>query len=571
MRISLGSFPGVHMFSAALIATQTTPPPTTPEHACGAFAVACDVGKGIVDGAGVAVGGVAGAAAGGFLEKLVADTAGGVAEFLVYLATIWLRIPLPPLTGDGVSFDPPAVDPAVLTLASNLWWFGLVLGIGAILTVGIRLTLSWRNGSGEAAFGRLFWVAGGVLLLGVASNVVGYFLTVTSSPGAGQGIGFVQVVTFQWTAIMAIVSVMIGAIRTIWSQDGRNLASLGASLIRLLVVSTFSLAVVNVLAAAFDRLSIWVLEQATSCDLVEGQDGACLSEKVRIMVLGVQDLTTPYQGPTGLASLLALLVLVIISLAVMIQMMMMLVRAAIIILMVGFLPLASSFTNTEMGKKWFDSSVGWLLAALLYKPVSAVIIASGIWMTSALETSLKDTVVSTILGLTVIVLSVVAAPALLRLCVPAVSQVASSGSGGMMATAMVMSSVASLLGGGNKGGGPEGASPGGSSSPTMSSAQPGPVGATGGGSSGSRGTAGSSGAAASRGAAGSTGMSGAGAAAGAVGGGSAAGGGAAAAGAAGGPVGMAVSVGAQKVGEGIQQGAAVVNAAVDGSLGGEKQ
>lgn len=515
-------------------------------------------------------GDVASSAANKTLESLVAGAMESVGKIATEMATLWISIPMPPLTGTATSASSQPISPEVLTLASYLWWIGLAVGILAVIAVGARMVLSLRSGDGSAAFGRLGWVFAGILILSSASSVTGLFLTSRYSVGASEGISFVQVSLFQWTAVLAMTSVMIAAIRTMWHQRGQELVTLASSLLRLGIVAAGAVIIVNTLAASFDSFSIWILQSATDCDF-SGQDSACFGEKLTTLALGAGAASAGSPLVQVLGMLMALLVISVMGLTLMLQMMLLIFRTAIMTILVGMLPLATSFTNTEMGMKWFKNCVGWLLAALLYKPVAALIIAAGIRMSSEWSVDPSHTIITTLLGLTVLLLSVIAMPALMRLCVPAVAQSASGMNATMMATNMVLSS--GIIGGDMVAkhfkNGPEGASSGGnkeshtSSSSTNSSptgAMPGNMPGVGSGPKSSIG----SGAATSSNVAASG--SGAASSAGAASGAGAAGGAAAAAGPAGAGVMVAEKV-IDKTVEGAKKVAETVNSTAQAAIG----
>jgi hypothetical protein len=107
-----------------------------------------------------------------------------------------------------------------------------------------------------------------------------------------------------------------------------------------------------------------------------------------------------------------------------------------IVLLAGVLPVAAAASNTASGKQWWSKSFAWLLAFTLYKPVAAIIYAVSFRMTARDQD--PTTVVS---GVFLMVLAVLALPALLRFLVPATAAMA-SGNAGAVAGAVVGGTLA---------------------------------------------------------------------------------------------------------------------------------
>lgn len=513
----------------------------------------------------------------------------GIGNLVTSMVTSWIRIPMPSLIDESGQYSedvsPVAVDENLIRIGAYLWWFGLAIAVLCVVVVGVRMVLSMRSGDGSAAFGRLGWVFTGAFVISSASSVVGYVLTQNANTNAAGSVHFIQVSLFQWTAFLALVSVMIASIRTMWNQRGQDMAQLGASLLRLLIVAVSAVTFVSLLDGAFNSFTTGILGAASECDMRGEGDRACLGQKVTFMLVGAETVGTAVPLVKVLGVLMVLLVMVILGVVVLLQIAIMIFRSAIIVLLTGMLPLATSFTNTEMGMKWFKNITGWLLAALLYKPVVALIIAAGLRMSGTFSDNKMDEIMTTVLGLTILLLSVVAMPALMKLCVPAVAQTAGAMNATMMATSLVLSSgvvggdmVAKHFknspdGASSGGGTPSGQSLTGSGSPSGALPGGGPGGASShGASSGGAASGGSpaSAPAASSGA-GSIGASGAGAASGA---GSGAAAGASGAAAAAGPAGVALMAAdkvTEKVVEGAKKVAETTKATAEGAIGSGEQ
>ena len=106
--------------------------------------------------------------------------------------------------------------------------------------------------------------------------------------------------------------------------------------------------------------------------------------------------------------------------------MLMLVRGGMLVLLVGTLPLIAAFSNTEMGLQWFRKASAWLLAFALYKPAAAIIYAV------AFDLAGQQGALSLLDGVMMLLLAILALPALMRFLVPATSALAGGGGTGAM-------------------------------------------------------------------------------------------------------------------------------------------
>src|SRR5207248_9543444 len=111
-------------------------------------------------------------------------------------------------------------------------------------------------------------------------------------------------------------------------------------------------------------------------------------------------------------------------LAPLIQIMLMLVRGGMLVLLIGTLPLIAAFSNTEMGLQWFRKASAWLIAFALYKPAAAVVYAV------AFDLAGQPGALALLDGVMMLVLAILALPALLRFVVPATSALAGAGGSG---------------------------------------------------------------------------------------------------------------------------------------------
>lgn len=324
-----------------------------------------------------------------------------------------------------------------------------------------------------------------------------------------------------WTLTLAVLAVILGGIRMIWEQRGAPLKDLLRSLITLALVSGLGLGVISILVIAADAFSAEIIKRST--------DGKGFAESMKILVLANQ---------TGVGVFILIVLGLIGLIASLVQVVLMVVRSGMLVILAGILPTTAAFTNTEMGRQWFQKAVGWTIAFILYKPAAAIVYSVAFLLMG--NNSGKDSLITSITGFTLMIVALFALPALMRFVTPMVGAVASGGGAGAGAAVGAMATGAVSLGRSGSGKGNAAPTPATTQSnqsgtaPKGSNGTPGPKGNGGQPTPGATGPGGATGAAT----AGTAGSTGAGAAAGSAG---AASGAAKAAG----PAGMAVAVGAQ--------------------------
>ncbi|WP_285320733.1 hypothetical protein [Pseudarthrobacter sp. lyk4-40-TYG-27] len=320
-----------------------------------------------------------------------------------------------------------------------------------------------------------------------------------------------------WTLTLAVLAVIIGGIRMIWEQRGAPLKDLLRSLVTLTLVSGLGLGVISILVIAADAFAAAIIKRST-----DGKGFADAFQKIAVVQTGDAVFILIVLGLIGL-------------IASLVQIVLMVVRSGMLVILAGILPTTAAFTNTEMGKQWFQKAVGWTIAFILYKPAAAIVYSVAFLLMS--KTSGKDALIGSITGFTLMIVALFALPALMRFVTPMVGAVAAGSGAAAGAAVGALATGAVSMGRVGSGRGNAAPTPASSSSTTSTNTGSSPKGSS--GSSGPRGgggqpTPGSSG---TGGAAGKAGKAGAAAPAG--------GAGAATGATAAGPAGMAVAAGVQ--------------------------
>ncbi|MCU1516228.1 MAG: hypothetical protein JWQ75_949 [Pseudarthrobacter sp.] len=366
----------------------------------------------------------------------------------------------------------------------------------------------------------------------------------TANLATGDGVtpspvvGFVNSELGYWTLALAVLSVILGGTRMVWEQRGAPLKDLLRSLLTLTLVSGLGLAVISILVVAADAFAASIIDRAT--------DGRGFAAAMGVLVLTNQ---------AGVGVFILIILGLVGLIASLVQIVLMVIRGGMLVILAGILPTTAAFTNTEMGRQWFQKAVGWTIAFILYKPAAAIVYAVAFKLMGS--STGGDVLLGSITGFALMVVALLALPALMRFVTPMVGAVASGSGGG--AGAMVGAMATGAVSMGRSGSGRGNATP----TPATRPGQTGAAAQSSQSAQGSQGAGGSSGgnarpspASSGPGGAPGTGTIGAAGPAATAGAGSAgtaastAGAGAAGAGAAGaakaaGPAGMAVAAGAQ--------------------------
>jgi len=245
--------------------------------------------------------------------------------------------------------------------------------------------------------------------------------------------------TLYLTVITAVVSIFFVAARAALAhrQAATEDATQAAKgLVHIVVASAVAVPAVILASQAADEYSTWLVGRAANGDV----DAALSRLTGFTQVAGV-----------GFTFILALLALV----ASVVQAFLIVIRDALLILLVGALPLAAASSITRSGQATFTKMTGWLLAFILFKPVAAMCYAAALWSVTDSSTEINQ-----IAGIFLVILAVFTLPALMRLIVPQVERVggasgtallgAAAGSTGAAPTGAVPHTPSSSSGGGGR-------------------------------------------------------------------------------------------------------------------------
>lgn len=258
----------------------------------------------------------------------------------------------------------------------------------------------------------------------------------TSSDGGqtwtdSKTVAFVQGQTLKLTLTILALAIVIAGMRMAWEQRAKPVHELLKALLTFVVVSGAGTAAVQLLIAWSDEFSLSVIHAAIG--------GDSFSSTMKNMLMNPSE----HGSGAGMTSVLMLILLgQIAAWASLIQIVLMLIRSAMLVLLGSTLPLAAAATNTEVGKAWFKKYCAWTLGFIAYKPAAALIYAAAIKLKEDKMLGQGTGLMQSLTALMMMLLAVLAMPALLRFAVPLTAAVG-GGSAGMGSTGPDTSALAS--------------------------------------------------------------------------------------------------------------------------------
>ncbi|WP_281452821.1 hypothetical protein, partial [Paenarthrobacter nitroguajacolicus] len=249
----------------------------------------------------------------------------------------------------------------------------------------------------------------------------------------GPSVDWFQASTSIVTLFLVTIGLMVAGIQTFKDRNGRPAREVFEALGRVVFVTVAGSLSIQVFVTAGDAYGKWILDSA-------GLDTGTFT------VGGAAVASAP-----GLAIIIGLFGI----LTVLCQWALMFLRGALLPLLSGYWPVAAASAMLEGGKKSFEGVTKWILAFIVYSPLAASIYALA-WRLKNGDEGIGGLVNGWIL----IVLAVLALPALLRLIAPVTAAM-----GKMAGAVMAMGMTAAVVGAGvavgaavATGGAPSGAS-----------------------------------------------------------------------------------------------------------------
>ena len=252
----------------------------------------------------------------------------------------------------------------------------------------------------------------------------------------GGAVDKIHSATLYLTGITAVVSLFFVAAKAAMahsSASSEETQNAARGLVRLVAASVVAVPAVVLANQGVDEYSRWLVDQAANGDV-----GAAVGKLMSF------DAVTG----SGFTFILALFALI----ASIVQAFLIVIRDALLIVLVGTLPIAAAASITGSGRETWNKAIGWLISFTLFKLAAGIIYATALYSVSN-----ATDVMGQIAGIFLVILAVCTLPALMRLITPQVAKVGSGGGGGgaLAAAGTVATGAATLAhsrGGGGGGG-----------------------------------------------------------------------------------------------------------------------
>jgi hypothetical protein len=247
----------------------------------------------------------------------------------------------------------------------------------------------------------------------MVTQTITWWIQVPSPDLAGEpAVGRLQQWMLPLAAAVAVAGVIIAGGRMALTRKANPLIDVGSGLVVLAATSAVGVLLPSLLLRAGDAWSSWVLQASTG-----GQFAARLTSVLTL------------NGASPAVVVVLGIVAIIISA---IQAVLMLFRQGALVVLAGVLPLAAAGMLTPATRRWFPRVTGWMLALICYKPAAAAVYATAFTM---IGTGTDPRTV--LMGFTMVFLSLLALPVLMRFFSWTTGHVAdASGGGGFLATAL---------------------------------------------------------------------------------------------------------------------------------------
>jgi hypothetical protein len=226
----------------------------------------------------------------------------------------------------------------------------------------------------------------------------------------------------QWilpvTVAVAVAGLTAAGVRMAILRKANPLIDATGGLLTLAAATALGAVVPTLLLKAGDAWSTWVLQVSTG--------GQFTQRLTTILTLG------------GNAAPAVVVIFGIVAIVFsIVQAALMLFRDAALIILAGVLPLAAAGSIAPMTRTWIRKLGSWMLALIFYKPAAAAVYATAFTMIGS-----GGDLQTVLMGFVMLVLSVLALPALMKFFTWTTGAVAGSGGGGQLLGAAAVGAFA---------------------------------------------------------------------------------------------------------------------------------
>ena len=221
------------------------------------------------------------------------------------------------------------------------------------------------------------------------------------TPGSGASFfvsDWVRLQVDPFLIIAAVCGVVAAGFKLITTQEGRELVPLGKAFMWAMLTSVCLAGFVNLFQDTVDTWTAGVLKSASNMMRDSWQHNTLAATEFF-------NLDWP----------IALVLTIVVWFCNLISKVFCYLRAGLLPIMVGVAPVWAAMSWMETGRQAFGKVMGWLFAFLLYKPVAALVMATG----SAIMVTATDGDDSQAITLMLTVSVIVLLPAMIKLIVPA--------------------------------------------------------------------------------------------------------------------------------------------------------
>jgi hypothetical protein len=218
------------------------------------------------------------------------------------------------------------------------------------------------------------------------------------------------------TALVAVLGVLWQAITMTISRKGEPLLTVLKGLFSIALWGAVGIAGTQLALRAGDAYAYWILKQAIFGDSTNptGELGSAIASMSA--------------GQSYTAVLVLILLQIPFLFATAAQIILMIFREGAVVILAGQLQLAAAGGLTRLTSGWLAKLTGWMLALICYKPIAATIYAVAFAL-------MGDGIRDLLMGLAVMIMALIAMPALMRFFNWSVGTVAHHGNGlGMLGT-----------------------------------------------------------------------------------------------------------------------------------------
>ena len=212
-------------------------------------------------------------------------------------------------------------------------------------------------------------------------------------------------------ALLLVVSLIVAGTRMAVARNrglGDGFEDIGQVMFNFILAGAALPAVILSLHMATDAISTQWLEEGLGGDPAASINAVAMIDE-----------------ETGLGPAAVLILVVFALLGALAQMVALVIREGLLIVVVGLLPLAAASWSLSTGKQAFKSMVGFVVAALLFKPIATLLYLVAFWLSSGNE---APSVMEAVSSMLLLASAGLVLPALMRVVAPAVSQSVAGGS-----------------------------------------------------------------------------------------------------------------------------------------------